>query len=236
MRVIGLTGGVGSGKSLVAQILKQETGAELILTDDVGHIVTDKGGSAFDLVVERFGNEIVSETGEIDRKKLADIVFNDKKAIKDLNDIVHPKVKEYIEQYLEKYSGIKKFMDDIVEIAKKQGYVETLFHRRRYIPEINSNNYMVRKFGERVAMNTPIQGTAADIMKIAMINVMKELKSRNMKSKIVLQVHDEMMIEAPIEEAEIVKNIVKESMESAVTLKIPLIAEVSEAENWYECK
>ena len=101
MRVIGLTGGVGSGKSLVAQILKQETGAELILTDDVGHIVTDKGGSAFDLVVERFGNEIVSETGEIDRKKLADIVFNDKKAIKDLNDIVHPKVKEYIEQYIE---------------------------------------------------------------------------------------------------------------------------------------
>ncbi len=101
MRVIGLTGGVGSGKSLVAQILKQETGAELILTDDVGHIVTDKGGSAFDLVVERFGNEIVSETGEIDRKRLADIVFNDKKAIKDLNDIVHPKVKEYIEQYIE---------------------------------------------------------------------------------------------------------------------------------------
>ena len=95
---------------------------------------------------------------------------------------------------------------------------------------------MVRQFGQRVAMNTPIQGTAADIMKIAMINVMKELKSRNMKSKIVLQVHDEMMIEAPIEEAEIVKNIVKESMESAVTLKIPLIAEVSEAENWYECK
>lgn len=93
MRVIGLTGGVGSGKSLVAQILKQETGAELILTDDVGHIVTDKGGSAFDLVVERFGNEIVSETGEIDRKKLADIVFNDKKAIKDLNEHCAPESK-----------------------------------------------------------------------------------------------------------------------------------------------
>ena len=88
------------------------------------------------------------------------------------------KAKEYIEQYLEKYSGIKKFMDDIVEIAKKQGYVETLFHRRRYIPEINSNNYMVRKFGERVAMNTPIQGTAADIMKIAMIDVYNKLKKK----------------------------------------------------------
>ena len=101
MKVIGLTGGVGSGKSLVAQILKEETGAELVITDDIGHIVMAKTGSAFDLVVERFGNEIVSKSGEIDRKKLADIVFNDKKAIKDLNDIVHPKVKEYIEQYIE---------------------------------------------------------------------------------------------------------------------------------------
>lgn len=101
MKVIGLTGGVGSGKSLVAQILKEETGAELILTDDVGHIVTDKGGSAFETVVERFGDEILSDTGEIDRKKLADIVFNDKNAIQDLNSIVHPKVKEYIEEYID---------------------------------------------------------------------------------------------------------------------------------------
>lgn len=100
MKVIGLTGGVGSGKSLVAQILKEETGAELILTDDVGHIVTDKGGSAFEAVVERFGDEILSDTGEIDRKKLGDIVFSDKNAIQDLNSIVHPKVKEYIEEYI----------------------------------------------------------------------------------------------------------------------------------------
>mgnify|MGYP001109335515 CR=1 FL=1 len=107
---------------------------------------------------------------------------------------------------------------------------------RQAVPELKSNNYMVRQFGQRVAMNTPIQGTAADIMKIAMIHVYQELQKRKLSSKIVLQVHDEMMIEAPIEEAEIVKNIVKESMESAVTLKIPLIAEVSEAENWYECK
>lgn len=101
MKVIGLTGGVGSGKSLVAQILKEETGAELVITDDIGHIVMAKTGSAFKPVVERFGNEIVSEIGEIDRKKLADIVFNDKEAIKALNDIVHPKVKEYIEEYIE---------------------------------------------------------------------------------------------------------------------------------------
>ena len=144
--------------------------------------------------------------------------------------------KQYIEQYLEKYSGIKKFMDDIVEDAKEKGYVETLFHRRRYIPELTSRNYMVRQFGARVAMNTPIQGTAADIMKIAMINVLKELKSKNMKSKIVLQVHDEMMIEAPLEEVDEVKEILKSKMENAVLLKVPLIAEVSEATNWYDCK
>lgn len=100
MKVIGLTGGVGSGKSLVAQLLKEETGSELIITDEVGHIVTDRGGSAFKSVVERFGSQIISETGEIDRKKLADIVFNDKSAIQDLNSIVHPKVKEYIEKYI----------------------------------------------------------------------------------------------------------------------------------------
>ena len=144
--------------------------------------------------------------------------------------------KQYIQEYLEEYQGIKDFMEKTKESAKEKGYVETLFNRRRYIPELKSNNYMVRQFGERAAMNTPIQGTAADIMKIAMIKVKEELENKNLKSKIVLQVHDEMMIEAPIEEAEIVKNIVKESMESAVTLKIPLIAEVSEAENWYECK
>ena len=134
------------------------------------------------------------------------------------------------------YEGIKQFMDKTKEKAKETGYVETLFNRRRYIPELKSNNYMVRQFGERAAMNTPIQGTAADIMKIAMINVYNKLIEKGLKSKIVLQVHDEMMIEAPIEEAEEVKKIVKQSMEEAVTLKIPLIAEVSEAENWYECK
>ena len=144
--------------------------------------------------------------------------------------------KQYIQEYLEEYQGIKDFMEKTKESAKEKGYVETLFNRRRYIPELKSNNYMVRQFGERAAMNTPIQGTAADIMKIAMLKVFKEIEKRGLKSKIVLQVHDEMMIEAPIEEAEMVKNIVKESMESAVTLKIPLIAEVSEAENWYECK
>ena len=151
-------------------------------------------------------------------------------------NISRKKAKQYIEQYLEQYSGIKQFMDNIVEKAKEDGYVETLFNRRRYIPELKSNNYMVRQFGNRVAMNTPIQGTAADIMKIAMINVLKEIKTKNMKTKIVLQVHDEMMLEAPLDEVDDVKEILKNCMENACKLNVPLIAEVSEATNWYDCK
>lgn len=150
--------------------------------------------------------------------------------------IPRKKAKQYIDEYLTQYSGIKAFMENITEEAKEKGYVETLFHRRRYIPELKSNNYMVRQFGSRAAMNTPIQGTAADIMKIAMIKVFKEIEKRNLQAKIVLQVHDEMMIEAPKEEAEIVKEILKDSMESAVELKVPLVVDISEAENWYECK
>ena len=144
--------------------------------------------------------------------------------------------KAYIDQYLEEYSGIKNYMENIVEIAKNKGYSATMFNRRRYIKELSSNNYMVREFGKRAAMNTPIQGTAADIMKIAMIKVYNELKRQNLKAKIVLQVHDEMMIEAPLEEKEKVKQILKQNMESAAKLKVPLVAEISEATTWYDCK
>ncbi len=151
-------------------------------------------------------------------------------------NISKKQAKKYIEQYLEKYSGIKKFMEEIVEDAKEKGYVETLFHRRRYIPELNSNNYMVRQFGARAAMNTPIQGTAADIMKIAMINVYNRLKKEKLDAQIILQVHDELIIETKIEEKEIVKTILKEEMENAMKLKVPLKVEVSEAENWYDAK
>ena len=150
--------------------------------------------------------------------------------------IQRKKAKKYITDYLNEYSGIKNFMDNITEKAKEDGYVETLFHRRRYVPELKSNNYMVRQFGSRVAMNTPIQGTAADIMKIAMINVYNEINKKGLKAKIVLQVHDEMMIETPINEVEEVKKIMKDSMESAIELKVPLIADISEATNWYDCK
>ena len=144
--------------------------------------------------------------------------------------------KNYIEQYLEKYNGIDKFMKDIVEQAKKDGYVETLFNRRRYIPELSSNNYMVRQFGARAAMNTPVQGTAADIMKIAMVNLYKELKNQKLDAKIVLQIHDELMIECKEEECKKVEEILKQCMENAIKLSVPLEVEVSCAHNWYDLK
>ena len=126
-------------------------------------------------------------------------------------------------------------MEDIVETAKTEGYVETLFHRRRYIPEIKSNNYMVRQFGSRIAMNTPIQGTAADIMKLAMVNVYKELQSQKLKS-IILQVHDELLIEAVEEEKEQVENILKQEMENVIKLKVPLKIDIEEGNNLYDAK
>lgn len=150
--------------------------------------------------------------------------------------IPRKKAKEYIEQYLEKYSGIKEFMTNIVEETKEKGYVETLYHRRRYVPELKSNNYMVRQFGGRVAMNTPVQGTAADIMKIAMINVYNKLKQMGLKSKIIVQVHDELLIETALEEEDKVREILKSEMENVIKLEVPLKAEIETGSNWYEAK
>ena len=150
--------------------------------------------------------------------------------------ISRKQAKLYIEQYLDKYQKIKEFMENIKESAKKEGYVETLFNRRRYIPEMNSNNYMVRQFGARVAMNTPIQGTAADIMKIAMIKLFNELKERKLESNILLQIHDELLLEVKKEEKDEVEKLLKDSMEGAMQLKVPLKVELSEADNWYEAK
>ena len=144
--------------------------------------------------------------------------------------------KEYITAYLDKYSGIDNFMKDVVEDAKRKGYVTTLCGRRRYIPELSSNNYMVRKFGDRAAMNTPIQGTAADIMKIAMIDVYNELKKRGLKSKLVLQIHDELLIDTVESEKEEVKELLKTCMDRAMTLKVPLKVGVEEGKNWYQAK
>ncbi len=144
--------------------------------------------------------------------------------------------KQYIESYLEKYNGIKEYMERVTEKAKETGYVETSFGRRRYIPELKSSNYMVREFGKRAAMNTPIQGTAADIMKIAMNTVYRKLQESNLDAKIILQVHDELILEVKEEQKEEAEKILKESMENATKLQVPLKVEVTYAKSWYEAK
>lgn len=150
--------------------------------------------------------------------------------------ITRKEAAQYIEQYFHTYPGIKIFLDDAVKQAKDKGYAVTLFGRRRPVPELSSSNFMQRSFGERVAMNSPIQGTAADIMKIAMIGVNDRLKSGNMKSRLVLQVHDELLVEAWESEAEEVKKILKEEMEQAASLAVPLEIDMHTGKSWYEAK
>ena len=150
--------------------------------------------------------------------------------------ITRKEAAEYIERYFETYPGIKAFLDGAVSHAKEQGYVTTLFGRRRPVPELSSSNFMQRQFGERVAMNAPIQGTAADIMKIAMIAVDNELRKRNLKSRLVLQVHDELLIEAREDEVEEVKDILKTCMEGAAELEVPLDVDMHTGASWYEAK
>lgn len=152
---------------------------------------------------------------------------------KDLS-ISRKEAQQYIEDYFVSYPGIKNYLDNAVLKAKEDGYAETMFGRRRPVPELSSSNFMQRQFGERVAMNSPIQGTAADIIKIAMIKVAKELKEKALKSKIVLQVHDELLIEAYKDEADIVKDILKKNMEQAANLNVPLEVDVKCGNNWDE--
>lgn len=144
--------------------------------------------------------------------------------------------KGYIETYFERYPGIKDYMERVVREARDKGYVETLFHRRRELPDINSRNFNIRNFAERTAINSPIQGSAADILKIAMINLDKALEAGNYKAKMLLQVHDEIVLEVPKDELADIKRLVTETMESAIQLSVPLIADESDGKTWYEAK
>ena len=151
----------------------------------------------------------------------------------DLN-ISRKEAREYIDKYLHNYQGVKDFMDNIVIKGKEDGYVETLFNRRRYIPELSSKNFNIRSFGERIALNTPIQGSAADIIKIAMVKVYNELENRNLKSRLILQVHDELIIETHKDEKDEVEKLLKEIMENAIELNVPLIVDLKIGDSWYE--
>jgi len=154
---------------------------------------------------------------------------------KDLK-ISRKEARAYIDGYLDRYPNVKKYMHDIVEEGKEKGFVTTMFMRRRYLPELKSRNFNIRSFGERVAMNTPIQGSAADIIKIAMVKVHGELKKRKLKSRLILQVHDELIVETFKDEKEEVEKILLEGMQNAVSLKVPLVVEIKSGSNWYETK
>lgn len=152
---------------------------------------------------------------------------------------LHISVKEakaYIESYLEKYHGVRNYMESIKEQAKKDGYVKTMLNRIRYIPELKSPNYNIRQFGERVALNTPIQGTAADIIKLAMVRVDNRLIKEGLKSKLILQVHDELIVEAHKDEVDKVKQILSEEMQGAMELNVPLKVDMSTGHSWYDAK
>ncbi|TJX59994.1 DNA polymerase I [Soehngenia saccharolytica] len=216
---------------ILAHLSDDEKMIEAFINDQDIHLKTAS---------EVFGVDIKDVTPEL-RAKAKTINFSiiygisDYSLSKDL-EISRKEARKYIDEYFENYSGVKQYMENSVRKAKELGYVETILNRRRYIPELNSNNYNIRSFGERVAMNMPIQGSAADIIKMAMVEIYKDLKQNNLKSHIVLTIHDELILETYINELEYVKKMMKEKMENVVKLKVPLKVEIAQGVSWYDTK
>lgn len=189
---------------------------------------------------EVFGIPLAEVTGEM-RSRAKAVNFGIVYGISDYGlsrdiGVTRKEAGQYIDSYFERYKGVKKFMDVVIANARSTGYVTTLFGRRRFLPDINSSNFNLRSFAERTAMNTPIQGTAADVIKKAMIDVSEALRENQLSSRLLLQVHDELVLEVKAEEAKMVGDIVKEAMESAVLLSVPLIADIKSGPNWAKAK
>ncbi|WP_174854735.1 DNA polymerase I [Streptococcus suis] len=188
-----------------------------------------------------FGIEKAEDVTPNDRRNAKAVNFGVVYGISDFGlsnnlGITRKEAKAYIDTYFERFPGIKNYMETIVREARDKGYVETIYKRRRELPDINSRNFNVRNFAERTAINSPIQGSAADILKVAMINLDKALTEAGLATRMLLQVHDEIVLEVPVAELETVKAMVKETMESAISLSVPLIADENEGPTWYEAK
>ncbi|NQN73769.1 DNA polymerase I [Streptococcus suis] len=188
-----------------------------------------------------FGIEKAEDVTPNDRRNAKAVNFGVVYGISDFGlsnnlGITRKEAKAYIDTYFERFPGIKNYMENIVREARDKGYVETIYKRRRELPDINSRNFNVRNFAERTAINSPIQGSAADILKVAMINLDKALTEAGLATRMLLQVHDEIVLEVPVAELETVKAMVKETMESAISLSVPLIADENEGPTWYEAK
>jgi DNA polymerase-1 len=150
--------------------------------------------------------------------------------------IPQEEAKAFIAEYFQRFAGVRAFLDRQVELARAQGYVETLFGRRRYIPEVRDKNFNVRAFGERQSQNAPLQGSAADLIKIAMARLHRALRGQRLKARLLLQVHDELVVEAPTPEVEPVAALLKEHMEGAARLSVPLVVDVGVGDNWLDAK
>lgn len=188
-----------------------------------------------------FGIEKAEDVTANDRRNAKAVNFGVVYGISDFGlsnnlGISRKEAKDYIDTYFERFPGIKNYMETIVREARDKGFVETIYKRRRELPEINSRNFNVRNFAERTAINSPIQGSAADILKVAMINLDKEIEEAGLSTRMLLQVHDEIVLEVPRAELETVKALVKETMESAIALSVPLIADENDGQTWYEAK
>ena len=188
-----------------------------------------------------FGIEKAEDVTPNDRRNAKAVNFGVVYGISDFGlannlGISRKAAKDYIETYFERFPGIKNYMETIVREARDKGYVETIYHRRRSLPDINSRNFNIRNFAERTAINSPIQGSAADILKVAMINLDRALTEKNFKSRMLLQVHDEIVLEVPNDELIAVRQLVKETMEAAIELAVPLVADENAGQTWYEAK
>jgi DNA polymerase-1 len=150
--------------------------------------------------------------------------------------VEHAEAKRFIDEYFQRFAGVRAYLTAVVESARDRGYVETLFGRRRYIPELRDSNFNTRAFGERTAANSVIQGSAADLIKIAMIRVHRRLRDESKRSRLLLQVHDELVLESPPDEVKSVGALVREEMENAATLSVPLVVDLGEGANWMEAK
>jgi DNA polymerase-1 len=150
--------------------------------------------------------------------------------------ISNEEAKAFIAEYFSRFAGVRSFLDRQVELARERGYVETIFGRRRYIPEVRDRNFNVRAFGERQSQNAPLQGSAADLIKIAMARLHRGLTARGLSARLLLQVHDELVLEAPVEEVEPVSALVREHMEGAASLSVPLVVDIGVGDNWLDAK
>lgn len=188
-----------------------------------------------------FGIEKAEDVTPNDRRNAKAVNFGVVYGISDFGlannlGISRKEAKNYIDTYFTRFPGIKQYMENIVREARDKGYVETIYHRRRELPDINSRNFNVRNFAERTAINSPIQGSAADILKVAMINLDKAIEDAGLKTRMLLQVHDEIVLEVPVDELDTIRSLVKETMESAIRLSVPLVADENAGQSWYEAK